>query len=84
MGLKFNIDNLKTNINHTEKHRDMDRLRSGMSQIMTGSHRPVPNMRQKVTMRARGGDRRTVLQNRVSQFRKARDNDRIIRNRPLG
>ncbi len=69
----------------TDKH-ELKRflLKRGMGLINSGTHRPIPNLRQRLTMKMRGGDSRSILLNRVSQIRKLRDNDAIIQNRPLG
>jgi len=61
---------------HFMRGRDKDIHREG--------HLPIPHYRQKITLKQRGGDERTILQNRVSQIRKFRDNDPIIQKRPLG
>ena len=88
--MEFGVENMKTNINHTEKHRDMDRLSQSRGGIVADNHPPIPHFRLKgymdneVGKRGRGGDIRTRVPNNVSVARRMRDNDKIIVDRPLG
>jgi len=65
-------------------------MRGRNKDIHTEGHRPITHYRlggymdAKISQKARGGDNRTILQNKVSVMRRMRDNDKINVERPLG